>query len=80
MKNKNILFIILSIVIILVTMVIIKEVIPTINEKNYKTRVFKEMQKKSADVKGYMIPYDIVEENIKEFKSNKKENNDSNKQ
>ena len=39
MKNKNILFIILSIVIILVTMVIIKEVIPTINEKNYKTRM-----------------------------------------
>lgn len=50
MKKKNILFIVLSIVIVSVIFIIINEVIPIIKEKDCKNRIFNEMQDKSNDV------------------------------
>lgn len=46
MKNKNKLFIIISIVIIIVSIIIVKEFIPIIKEKDSKNRVFNEMKDK----------------------------------
>lgn len=47
MNNKNTLFIILSIIVVIIVAFITKEVIPIINEKDCKNRVFNEMQEKS---------------------------------
>ena len=49
-KNKNRLFIILSIIIVLTFVIIVEEVIPNLKEKDCKNRVFNEMQTKSNDV------------------------------
>ena len=50
MKNKNVIFIILSVVVVIVAFVIVKEIIPIINENESKTRVFNDMQDKSDNV------------------------------
>lgn len=50
MKKKNIIFIVLSIVIVLISLIIINEVIPIINEKDCKNRIFNKMQNKSDNV------------------------------
>ena len=50
MKNKNIVFIIFSIIVVIVAFFIIKEVIPIVNESNSKSRVFNDMQEKSDNV------------------------------
>lgn len=50
MKNKNVAFIILSVVVVIVTFVIVKEIIPIINENESKTRMFNDMQDKSDNV------------------------------
>jgi len=47
MKNKRKIFIILLIVAIIIFYVFINELIPIIKEKDYKNRVFNEMQEKS---------------------------------
>lgn len=47
MKNKNIVFVILSVIVVILTFTIIKEVILTINENESKNRVFNDMQDKS---------------------------------
>ena len=50
MKKKNIIFIVISILIVLVIFIIINEVIPIIKEKDCKNRIFNEMQDKSNNV------------------------------
>lgn len=50
MKNKNVVFIILSVIIVIVAFVIVKEIIPIINENESKTRIFNDMQDKSNNV------------------------------
>ena len=50
MKNKNVAFIILSVVVVIVAFVIVNEVIPIINENGSKTRIFNDMKDKSNDV------------------------------
>ena len=50
MKNKKIFFIILSVVIVLVCLIVIGEFIPIIKEKDYKNRVFREMQEQADDI------------------------------
>ena len=50
MKNKNTVFIILSVIIVIVAFVVVKEIIPIINENESKTRRFNDMQDKSNDV------------------------------
>ena len=50
MKNKNIVFVILFVLVVIVTFFIIYEVIPIINEKDSKNRIFNEMQDKSDAV------------------------------
>ena len=48
--KKNLVFIALSIILVVITIVIIKEIIPIINEKESQNRVFNDMQDKSNDV------------------------------
>lgn len=55
MKNKNVAFIILSVVVVIFVFVIVKEVIPIINESNSKNRIFNDMQDKSDDVIGGVV-------------------------
>lgn len=43
MKNKNIIFIILSVIIVIVTFIFVNEIIPIMNEKDCKNIVFDEM-------------------------------------
>ena len=50
MKNKNVLFIIISVVVVIIAFVMIKEIIAIINEKESKTRVFNNLQDKSDSV------------------------------
>ena len=50
MKNKNIIFFILSVVVIIVAFFIVKEIIPILNENDSKNRIFSDMQDKSDDV------------------------------
>ena len=50
MKNKNVVFIIISIVVIVAILVVIKEIIPILNENESKNRIFNDMQVKSDDV------------------------------
>ena len=52
MKNNNTLFIILSIIVVIVAFLIVKEVIPFINEKEVKNRVFNEIQLNWKDTYG----------------------------
>ena len=52
MKNNNTLFIILSIIVVIVAFLIVKEVIPFINEKEFKNRVFNEIQLNWKDTYG----------------------------
>ena len=47
MKNKNVIFIIISIIIVIIAFIVVKEVIPIINENNSKNRIFDDMQNKS---------------------------------
>ena len=63
MKNKNKLLIIISIVIIVVSFIIVKEFIPIIKEKDSKNRVFNEMKDKSDNpIRGIV---GIIPENSK---------------
>lgn len=50
MKDKNTIFIILSVFIVIVAFIFVKEIVPIMNEKDCKNRVFNEMQAKSDDV------------------------------
>lgn len=50
MKNKNVAFIIIPIIVIIAIFVVIKEIIPIINESESKKRIFNGMQAKSDDV------------------------------
>lgn len=50
MKNKNVVFIILSIIAVIFVFVIVKEVIPIINERDSKNRILNDMQDKSDNV------------------------------
>ena len=50
MKNKNILFVIISIIIVITAFIVVKEVIPIINESESKNRVFSDMKDKSDNV------------------------------
>ena len=47
MKNKNAVFIMISIIIVIVIFVVIKEIIPIFNENESKNRIFTDMQAKS---------------------------------
>ena len=49
MKKQNLVFIILSIIVVIITFIFIKEIIPILKEKDSKNRVFKDMQDKSYD-------------------------------
>ena len=64
MKNKNIFFIIISIIIIVIVFVIMKEVIPMIQESDCKNRVFQEMQNKTDNVIRGIVG--IIPENTKD--------------
>ena len=50
MKNKSILFIIIPIIIVIIGFIVVKEVIPIINESNNKSRIFNDMEDKSDSV------------------------------
>lgn len=50
MKNKNVVFVVLTVIVVIVTFVVFKEVIPIINEQDSKNRIFNDMQDKSNDV------------------------------
>lgn len=50
MKNKNIAFVTISIVLVILALIVTKEIIPIINEQESKNRVFTDMQNKSDDV------------------------------
>ena len=47
MKKQNLVFIILSIIVVIITFIFVKEIIPIFKEKESKNRVFKDMQDKS---------------------------------
>lgn len=49
MKKQNLVFIILSIIVVIITFIFVKEIIPIFKEKESKNRVFKDMQDKSYD-------------------------------
>ena len=50
MKNKKVLFIIIPIIIVIIGFIVIKEVIPIINESDNKNRIFNDMKDKSDSV------------------------------
>ena len=50
MKNKNVLFIVISVFLLILAFIVIKEIIPIINEKESKNRIFNDMEVKSNDV------------------------------
>lgn len=63
MKKQNLVFIVLSTIVVLITFIFIKEIIPILKEKESKNRVFKDMQDKSYDaVRGIVgiIPENII--------------------
>lgn len=55
MNNKNVVFIIVSVVIIIFTFFIVNEVIPMLYENNIKNRIFNDMKDKSIDVIRGMV-------------------------
>ena len=50
MKHKNVIFVVISIVLVILALVVFKEIIPMIHEKESKKRVFEEMQNQSDSV------------------------------
>lgn len=49
MKKQNLFFIVLSIIVVVITFIFVKEIIPILKEKESKNRVFNDMQEKSYD-------------------------------
>ena len=50
MKNKNIFLISILIIIVIAFFIVFNEIIPIINEKDSKNRIFNDMQEKSDEV------------------------------
>ena len=50
MKNKKLVFVILSVIAIVIPFCIINEIVAIRNEKDSQNRIFKEMQKESKEV------------------------------
>ena len=61
MQNKNMLFIIITTIVLIIALLSVREIIPIINENNSKKRVFNDMQKKSNDMAKGVIG--IIAEN-----------------
>ena len=55
MKNKNAVFIMLSILVMVVAFVIVKEVIPIVNENNSKNRIFNEFDGQISELEKSII-------------------------
>ena len=55
MKNKNAVFIMLSILVVVIAFVIVKEVIPIVNENNSKNRIFIEFNDKISELEKSII-------------------------
>ena len=55
MKNKNAVFIMLSILVVVIAFVIVKEVIPIVNENDSKNRIFNEFDDKISELEKSII-------------------------
>ncbi len=55
MKNKNLLFIIISMFIIFVSLFTLKEIVPIVKEKEMKKRVFNEFDNKISELEKSVI-------------------------
>lgn len=69
MNKKNTYFALFSIILTVIILIIIKEIMPIINENNSKKRIFNEMKDKSKEVIRGIVG--IIPENEEELTSHK---------